>query len=236
MNLLIKNMPALIGDFLGVAPSLIQFSNYNDVFVDNADNLNGLTDLLPIKIFQNQEIHKTIFVDMDSAFKRASQYNWYMTQAFMDNLGMPVPSIPPKAKLIFDKEEVESYDYLLSPFSRCLPESDKLPVHVWQDFVNKFPAKYALLGNSKFDDPNFIQGVTPVFDLPFSKVCNLYEKCKALISVVTGTSHLAFHLGTKNILLVNQNMTWGTNPDALCIRKRILTIKAEDIIQITSSL
>lgn len=230
MNLLVKNTPSLIGDFLGVAPALIELSKNYNVFVDAKEEIDSLINLLPIKRFQNQEIHKTVTVDIDAAFKKASHRNWYMTQAFMDNLGLPVPNFPPKVVLGFDKEEVEAYDYLLSPFSRCLPESDKLPASVWQDFVNKFPAKFALLGNSKYDDTNFIKGVTPVFDLPFSKICNLYGKCKAVISVVTGTSHLAFHLGTKNILMVNQNMTWGTNPEALCIRKRISTIKAEDII------
>ncbi len=105
----------------------------------------------------------------------------------------------------------------------------------WQELVNTLPdKKFCLFGNSLYDDPSFIEGdnVTSVFDQPFEVVANIMLKSKeGLISVVTGISHLAFHLGVKNILLTNQNMTWGNNPEAVMIKENITFLTTDNLIE-----
>jgi SAM-dependent methyltransferase len=237
-NLLIPNVPSLIGDFLGITPALIEFSKNYNVFVDTKDEIDGLVELLKphgINKKTNDEVmDKVITVDLSAAFVKAHESGWYMTQALMHNVGLPVVSPPPKAKLFFlSNSGVQCYDYLISPFSRCLPTEERWSQANWQKLVNLCPNNtFGLLGNSKHDDKNFVVGknVYPVFDLPFSALCELFSKHQLLISVVTGTSHLAFHLGVKNIVLTTQNGQWGVNPDAFCIKKELRTITAEEVI------
>jgi hypothetical protein len=236
-NILIHGVCSLIGDFLGISPTLIEFSKNYNVFIDTISKIDSLVELLkPYRIerFKNDVIiHHHFHSHMDQAYLKSQHNGWYMTQAFMDDLGLPVPPLPPKANLVFPEIPVKQYDYLLSPFARSLVPEDKWQQGNWQQLIHELPnKKFALLGDSSHDDKNYVTGqnVDVVFDQPFSEVCNLFKSCTALISVVTGTSHLAFHLGVNNILLVNQNMTWGINPNAFCIKKPVTSIDVHNVV------
>jgi len=186
-----------------------------------------------LRIDRNEKI---ITLSSSEAFQIAAKKNYYMTQAFMEQAGLEVPKVPPKAILDYQRVELKDrVDYLISPFARSLPENQKWSIEKWKELCKVFPDKiFGVLGNSKYDERNIWQNeknVVPLYDYHFNTVCNYFINSKALISLVTGTSHLAFHLGVKNILLTNQNMTWGNNPDAIKITDYIPNIKVEQVIE-----
>jgi ADP-heptose:LPS heptosyltransferase len=237
--IIVDNKEGLIGDFLGTIPAMQELAKDNLVIVKIHPEARGLFSLIrDLNIedyghFIETQPNEYITLSSAEAFQIASRKGYYMSQAYMEQAGLEVPIIPPKANLSYRMEEVP-IEYIISPFARSLPEQQKWPQEKWQLLVDSLPNnKFLLIGNSKFDNKDFIKGsnVSSVFDLPFYILCNIFKKSKALISVVTGTSHLAFHLEVKNILLTNQNMTWGNNPDAIKITKYIPDITVEDIIE-----
>lgn len=234
----------LIGDFLGQIPTIQKLSEEEEVLVRIHPESKGLFSLIENDRirqgdFVGREYH--IILNSSEAFQIAAKKNYYMTQAFMEQAGLEVSEVPPKAKLNFGQLVINQKrkkkifpDYLVSPFARSLPLEQKWPKEKWQQLVDSLPNKlFGLLGNSKYDNENFITGknVKNCFDMDFSLLCHFYLRSKGLISVVTGTSHLAFHLGVKNILLTNQGMTWGNNPDAIRITDPIQNITVEQVIE-----
>lgn len=226
----INNKDGLIGDFLGSIPAMQALAKDNKLVVEihpEAEKLVPLIDNPNGIIFTTNPsggtIDKTIY--SATAFSIATSNDWYMSQAFMYQLGLPVSSVPPKATLKYDNADVPIFDYIISPFARSLPDRQKLPKKVWQELIDSMPNHtFCVLGTTKHDDLWFLQGpnIKPWYDFPFDIVCNLLTKAReGLISVVTGTSHLAFHLGVKNWILNNQDFKWGTNPDGINIRNDI---------------
>jgi hypothetical protein len=235
MNILIKNCPSLIGDFLGIAPALQKLAKNNNVYVDTSYEIDSLLELVSSRhnIFKQKNIvyDKKIDINITEPFTMAHHSNLYMTQAFCRYLGVEYSGIP-KADLDYSSGGFQYEDfYVISPFARSLPPDQKLSMNVWQEVINHSGKHFIVLGNSKHD-MNTLNRTLTLFDKPFDHVCQVLRNCKGLISLVTGTSHLAFHLGVKNILLTNQGTTgWGVNPDAVKITKHIPTITAEDIIK-----
>ncbi len=205
---------------------------------------------------------KVIEVDISRAFEVADRLDLYMSQAFWiqllghieANLGDTdekiIAAIYPKANLGKDiqggplfrrrlPQELKNsigHDYIISPFARSLPPEQKWSQENWQKLVETFPEKsFAVFGNSLYDPHDYIKApnVIDKYDKPFKEVCTELALSKeGIISVVTGTSHLAFHLGVKNILLNNQNFEWGTNPDAICIRTPIPTLIVDEVVEV----
>lgn len=234
----ITNKDGLIGDFLGSVPAMQALAKDHKLVVEihpEAEKLVSLIDNPNEIIFtvnpSGGQIDKIIH--SATAFSIATSNDWYMSQAFMYQLGLPVPSVPPKAKLVYDDVSVPIFDYIISPFARSLPDRQKLSREVWLELIDSMPDKtFCILGTTKHDDLWFLQrpNTEPWYDFPFSTVCNLLTKAKeGLISVVTGTSHLAFHLGVKNWILNNQDFKWGTNPDGINIRNDIPSLFSETL-------
>jgi ADP-heptose:LPS heptosyltransferase len=241
MKILVKGIPTSLGDFLGILPAIVELTKENDVYIIPTKNLEDLAKLLPdIKIVaEHISVDKIIHVDLLAAFHKAHENNWYMTQAFFHMFGFPVPDLPPKANLLFTKTKTICYDYLLSPFGKATTSEEKWQKKKWQDLVNFMDdKKFALIGNSATDDMTFIMGnnIDVIFDLPFHGLCNLFANCGALLSINTGTSHLAFHLNIKNFMLNNQRDRWGTNPNAICIRENIPDLSAKRVVEILNEL
>lgn len=238
--ILINNLEGLIGDFLGTIPAMQKLSEKNKVVVKFNPEIEGLLDLIQSKNLKKltaisiDNIDKQITFSSSEAFGIATSNNWYMTQAFMKQAGLDIPKIAPKAKLIYNHSTIPiaPIDYLISPFARSLPLDQKWQREKWQDLVKSMPdKKFGVLGNYKYDDPMYVNGrnVRIFYSLSFDVLCRLFKNSGCLISVVTGTSHLAFHLGVKNILLNNQDFAWGTNPEAICIRDYIPDITVEQV-------
>jgi hypothetical protein len=242
--ILIDNKNALIGDFLGSIPAMQEWSKIDIVLVKihpEAKHLFNLINnprIITIDDFENIEDEHILSLDCSEAFGIAARKNYYMTQAFMEQALLKVPTVPPKAILNYeDSNEPKGYydiDYLISPFARSLPEDQKWPIDKWLELVRSLPDNiFGVLGNSKYDERNIWKNeknVVPLYDFDFKTLCRIYRDSECLISVVTGTSHLAFHLSVKNILLTNQNMTWGNNPDAIKITDYIPNITVEQVI------
>jgi hypothetical protein len=168
-------------------------------------------------------------LNSSDAFRRAAKYNLYMSKAFLEISGL----IPedyghiefPKANLIYPDpiDGHPGYDFIISPFARSLPLEQKWSEEKWKQLIDLMPNfSFLILGNSTHDKM-FIEGndrVTYMFDQPLPIVARMmkYHCRHGLISLVTGTSHLAFHLGVTNYILNNQSMAWGTNPDGTNIR------------------
>ena len=242
--ILIDNKEGLIGDFLGTIPAMQKLAEKQEIIVDIRDEIDGLFKLVKdpnIKDYGSFYFQKKpefdITFDSSKAFEISGKYNCYMTQAFYVQAGLEFPTKPPKAKLSFEGNintlPIGPVDYLISPFARSLPESQKWPRENWQELVKKLPTKkFGILGNYKYDNPMYINGpnVEKFYSLQFDTLCRLFKNSNALISVVTGTSHLAFHLDVKNILLTSQTMMWGNNPDAIQIKKPLDQITVEEVI------
>lgn len=242
--ILIDNKEGLVGDFLGTIPAMQKLSEDDTVIVKVNQEVEGLFELIKNKDLVNfkelsydysDQFHKEITLSSSGAFTLASQNNWYMTQAFIKQAELEVPEVPPKARLRYESVlALHPIDYLISPFARSLPLDQKWQRENWQALVNKFPDKtFGVLGNYKYDDPMYVNGknVHLFYSLSFDVLCKLFKSATALISVVTGTSHLAFHLGVKNILLTNQGMTWGNNPDAIKLTEYIPNITVQQVIE-----
>lgn len=251
--ILIDNKEGLIGDFLGTIPAMQKLTEQDQVLVKLHPEAKGLFRLIEnwnlidydkIDFLIDPEFEKQIILSSSEAFQIAVKKNYYMTQAFMEQAGLEVLEVPSKAKLNYINAAplgTQSVcDYLISPFARSLPSEQKWSNEKWSELVRSMPHKiFGLLGNSKYDDRLFLhdhENVIPLFDLNFDTLCGVFKNSECLISVVTGTSHLAFHLGVKNILLTNQLMTWGNNPDAILIADPIRNITVKQVIEKIESL
>lgn len=238
----VESKDGLIGDFLGQVPTLQALAKQDRLVVQihpEARKLLPIIDNTDGIIFSDVaagQISHTLH--SATAFSIATAKNLYMSQAFFEQAGLPIPEVAPKAKLK-PVPAARRWDYAISPFARSLPKRQLLEADIWQQLVDQMPdKKFALLGTMKHDDWKFIQGpnVEPIFDFPFTDVCaTLKGLTHGLISVVTGTSHLAFHLGVKNWILNNQDFAWGTNPDGHSLRHYIPALFVENIIEFLES-
>lgn len=229
----------LIGDFLGFIPVITELAKQDELHLSIHPESASLFSLIPKKlnISQQQPVHynKILKLDAYEACGISRIHNYYMSQAHFAYLGMPVPKIPPKAELEFATLNVASFDYILAPFSRSLPNEQQWPKEQWQKLVDQMPqCSFCIIGHER-DDQHLISGnnVTALYNKPIVEVINVLKKAKrGLISVVSGPSHMAFHLSVKNYLLTNQQMTWGNNPDAIQIRDYLPALTAERLTTI----
>lgn len=240
--ILIDNQEGLIGDFLGTVPAMQELSKKGTLLIKTRSEISGLFKIAMYgydykdygSFYFSQERKPDIILSSPKSFEISCNHNCYMSQAFMIQAGFEMPKEAPKAHLTFIGTKLETvFDYCISPFARSLPEEQKWPVEKWKELVESRPdLKFALFGNSKYDNKEYLvaDNVTPIFDKPFNEVCNILVHSRGLISVVTGTSHLAFHLGKKNVLLTSQTMSWGNNPDAIQIKKPIEQITVQEVL------
>lgn len=265
MATLIKNNEGLVGDFLGTIPVMQEIALRHDgadvIIHPEAEGLfnlisedyklnrvldTGVTNMSANKI--SYENHYKI--DSSIAFGIGCQAGLYMSQAHFKYFGFDIPKKAPKADLKYIHNSYVSNhvcDFLVSPFARSLPEDQKWSKENWIDLFRLFPTKkFGILGNSKYDDPDYFidtrgavypegsyskpDNIVNIYNAPFDTLCGIFKSVDALISVVTGTSHLAFHLGVKNILLSSQQMSWGNNPDAIRINKNVQDITVKEIV------
>lgn len=254
-NILITGINGLIGDCLGQFPCIQELAKYNKVYIDYPKEVQSLVDLIPKKynIGSLEDYNKDCFkasiwadpystkvynLDIHKAFSGAQISGQYMSQVYYPQLGLETPETPSKADLEWKEEFVPYYDYLISPFARSLPNEQKWQQCNWQNLVDRMSNKrFALLGNSKYDNKDYIKGnnVFVEFDKPFSYICNLLKSHKSrnvtLISLVSGLSHLCFHINASNILLTNQGISgWGINPNAYKITHYIPDLHPIDVI------
>jgi hypothetical protein len=235
MNIYVKSVPTLIGDFLGCLPALQHLSKDNNVYIEHKQECEKLYELIPPEYsifpieFKNNPIN--YIIDISKAFDNAHKNNWYMSQAFFNELNLPVPVIAPKANIEYNYIKHNDL-YFISPFARSLPPNQKWSKENWLTFIDMHPEKeFFILGNTKYDPLKFItaKNVHDYYDHSLKNVASMMKSSNGLISVITGTSHLAFHLGVKNIVLNNQNMSWGRNPDGIHIETSIQNLKPAEL-------
>jgi hypothetical protein len=235
----VLNPEGLIGDFLGTIPVMQKFKKDNPdcyfVFHDEIRDLAKLTKLNFLVQSEYEALENDIASEykfnISRAFELSCRQNLHMIQANYPELCYDVPADIPKPKLYIKPEPVEYVDFLISPFSRSLPEEQKWQKEKWQQLVVAFKKyKFGLLGSFR-DDPEFIKAdnCINIFDKSFNYVSNTMMKARyGLISVVTGTSHLAYALSVKNFLFINQG-AWGKNPEALYITDPINSITVDQV-------
>lgn len=237
---LLKYADGLIGDFLGVIPVMIELSRQDELHVSIHTEAKHLFELLPKKYgikLQEKETdlyNRVLELDTSRAFTLSHERNYYMSQSYFACLNLNVPAEPPKAELEFEQAAMPYFDYIIAPFSRSLPPQQRWPQEQWQRLTDLMPEHLFCIIGHHSDPKDFITGnnVTAIYGRSIPEVISLFKNVKrGLISVVSGPSHLAFHLNTRNYLLTNQNMTWGNNPDALAIRDYIPDLKAEQLIE-----
>lgn len=235
--MIIENDIALIGDFVGSIPVMMELSKNEQLNVIASANNQYLFDLISkdynIVRVDKPDFHITKYrFDLEGAFRLASNPDrYYMSQAHFPFFDLPIPNAAPKAALNLEPLEHEPYDIILAPFSRSLPEDQKWQNQKWIEIVKSFPnLRFALMGTSKHDKP-FINenNCDIVFDLPLPKVAYVISKTRLLLSVVTGLSHISFAVDTLNLILELQGR-WGVHPNAIRIHKNVETITTNEVI------
>ena len=229
----INMLDGLIGDFLGSVPAVQRFASRTDVCCTHHPEVRHLFEMTGLKEYKDSyHISKEISIGCTYAWNIAIPKGLHMTQAYFPLVGLDIPDEPVKAEINVPKNVVRAYDYIIAPFSRSLPEGQKVIVEEWQRLVDMLPDKKFCIIGSDSDPEWFVTGrnVTACYGQPLSFVLNLIQHARdGLISVVSGPSHMAFHLGVKNYLITNQVMAWGNNPDAKKIIHYIPDIRAEQI-------
>lgn len=228
--MIVKNSINLIGDALGTFPVLQQMAKDNksfSVIVD--DEIKWLYELVPdIKLCKCHSFDKEL--NLSGAFTMSHQHGIYMTQAHYPFMGYPIPEEPVKANLTVKNIDVAIYDYIIAPFGRSAPIEQKWQLYKWKQLIEMMPEyKFCIIGNRKYDNWIF-DNCDVKYDLSAQELCNILLKSKyGCISIVTGISHLCYHLGVKNYLLANQSMTWGLNPDSIIIDDNIPNLEPQKI-------
>jgi ADP-heptose:LPS heptosyltransferase len=228
-NLVVLNQIGLLGDAMGTIPLIIDWAKTYQIYLlastdPSAEQIYnmipkkyGIKSIWDIPSNGHYEIRK---FDLDRAFALShGEHELHMTQAHYAVFGLPIPPAPIKPELEFDNKDVPIYDYIICPFSRCLPDAQKWQREKWNELISHMPDRqFAIFGNEKYDDPSFINptdNATYVFSKPLDEVMNLIKKVRyGLISGSTGPSHFAHALGTRNFLFINQG-AFAKNPDAI---------------------
>lgn len=239
----LKNNIGLIGDFLGTVPVMQAIARTTRLEVVGLhDEIMQLWHMIDKRDLDMTWLVGTPQVpdaelDLEKAFAIGDKKGLHMTQAHFAVLGMEVPDKP--IRPILDKPTSYSpypaVDYIISPFSRCLPDNQRWPKERWQELVDEmYDSEFMIVGSAK-DDTSYLKGlnVTYTYGAAFRHLSSMMKSTKkGLISVVTGTSHLAYAIGVKNYLFCNQG-AWGKNPEAevLSEGKPILDITVKDVIK-----
>lgn len=239
---LINNI-GLIGDFLGTIPVMIHLARENPEGLQVANvhpEIKELFTMIPKEYKITEALSKEgadAELNLLEAFRISSIKDLHMTQAHFATLGLPVPDKPIRPELEFDYDPEKrtglSGDFMIAPFSRSLPDDQKWPSHYWQEVIDKMHDKsFAILGNTKHDDFNFISGnnVIKNFGYSFNFVSRIIKKSGKLISLVNGMSHLSYALGVETYLISGQTGKWGLNPEALFIP--ITKLEPDQLIEI----
>jgi hypothetical protein len=235
----IENPVTPIGDALGTVPAMLAVAKNCQ---ENGEHLrvrwtpNPLAywayNLMPKKydvewILSDDALENpTHQINLTTTAHYSSQHGLYMTQGFFKDVGLPIPSTPPRAELEVDESTKVGIlgDVGLSPFSRCLPTHEKWPQQQWQRLVDAFPdVRFLLYGDERYDDPRYVTGpnVIPFFGYTVQQlVISIRDLPKCVISVSTGTSHIAHAVQQKNILLISQG-PFAKNPDAIKIERHV---------------
>ena len=211
--------------------------------IDNSPKNNPnhfIVDIDEAKDIYIRAVDPTV-INIEEAFRFSLENNLYMADAHLVMNGYDIKHFTHdqrKAQLNFSPK-MKYYNFLIAPFARSLPQDQKWQIEKWNELVRRFPdLTFGVLGNTKHDDPNAIQGdnVTPLFDNSLIDVAGYMKASKyGLLSVVTGLSHMAYHLSVPNYLLFNQDFAWGRNPDATVLHKKVDEITVDEFVNLIKS-
>jgi len=247
--MIITDLPGLLGDAIGVIPAVIELSKKEKVYIPLNPKwathcAKQIYDMIPSKynvIFIDDECDvedKILHFDLSKSFGFCINNNLHMIQGAFHILGLPVPKDIPKPEIEFVfKEDVLVYDYVLAPFSRSLPPEQKWQQDNWNKLVDRmFDKTFVVFGDDRYDKRDFVfekPNVTHMYSHPLNEAISVMRKSRhGVLSVVTGISHFAYPLGIKNFLFNNQNMKWGTNPEAIILGKNIHNYTPEEVEKI----
>lgn len=231
--MIVKNPIGLIGDVLGTFPILQELNRRHENFsVVVDDEIKWVYDLVPeIHLCDCKQAEKEL--NLSQAFHISQFHGCYMTAAHYPILGMPMPAEPSRAELTVKEVDVPIYDFVFAPFGRSAPSNQKWSMDQWYELSKLLEGhKIAIVGSSKHDQYEMFYGdFTHEYDCDAHRLANILLKAKhGCISIVTGISHLCYHLGVKNYLLTNQGDSgWGINPDSVKITNLIPTLTAREV-------
>jgi ADP-heptose:LPS heptosyltransferase len=163
------------------------------------------------------------------AYQTGLRTKLHMVQCYFHDFGWPVPAMP--IALPFKMEPCGlPPGIVLSPFSGSdLGTNTKLwPHDRWVQVIQTLRrlglAEHVyLLGTHKADstEPYAVAGIEPVFDRPLTQVLDLMRQAPLVLTIDTGTGHLA-HLGSiKHHVMIYadcQPPIWAEAPRATIVR------------------
>jgi hypothetical protein len=127
--------------------------------------------------------------------------------------GLTIPRMPLSIPLKFQQCNLEP-GIVISPFSRSDHQGNKFwDLKNWLELINHFPDPVYVVGSSQYNNDKLKYGedswdwitatkIRPVINKPMSYISSLLKSCKMLVSIDTGTSHLAHMLGMSNHALL----------------------------------
>jgi hypothetical protein len=254
----VRNDIGLVGDFLGTVPAMNDLAAKNGGLVVVGLNKTIGSLFACIARSENTEGAARIFLpteeaaltdegfegvttgapfDLSTAFTIAGERDLHMTQAHYAVLGLDVPPEPIRPQLV-SAPPVRLADFMLAPFSRSLPESQRWPRERWQAVVDGMPrVSFNVLG-SLTDPPDYLTGpnVRPLYGQGWPVVMSAMLGARATVSLVSGPAHLAYAIGARCVQLTNQDGAWGNNPEALALHDPIPDLQPEAVIAAMESI
>ena len=163
----------------------------------------------------------------------------HMIRAWISVFGLKQPEQFPIPILNYEKQNVPTFDVVLSPFSHS-EGGKKWDYEQWNRVVEYLESKniaYTILSNDQYynNDITPFLGKNHTRNQSLDVVLSIIEKAKLVISIDNGISHLTHFLGTPHILLYPSDLFskfWSMNFRENCtsLEGPVKDIKLEDVI------
>jgi hypothetical protein len=242
----------MIGDSLSACPMLFEQSKIEPITIGPNFNQWVFSGLDFPVVFDNNLNQQDCVYKLDASlamnFSACQGWQWHMAQSYFAMNGLKPIQLPCSFPIKFEMCNLTP-GIVIAPYSGSDFQGNKFwPLDNWKELVQNFDEPVYLLGSNqnypnaatnggKSDTLNWIEGtnITPVFDKPMAYVADLLIKCKMLVSIDTGISHLAHMLGIKHHALLYPgclDIRWVNNPHARHVQGWPSTISPNEMLQL----
>jgi ADP-heptose:LPS heptosyltransferase len=248
--MIIININGLLGDALSTLPAIWAAAEKNEhVYLasqnfevscllppsDKITHIKNLNEIFGINNLTNERIY---ILDASRNFNHHCGAGIHMSQGHFKFLDLPLPTEVPTVKLHIEPKEVESFDFIISMYSRSDDHNNKLwPLDRWAEIIDWLVSQgysVATIGSGSHEEEILPNSPHHIHGRGLNEVANyLLTVKKALLSPDNGLSHFARILGVRHLLLYPTCLpsTWVSNPNenALMYRKAPLEITVEEV-------
>jgi ADP-heptose:LPS heptosyltransferase len=214
----VHTLETLLGDSIAQVPFLREISKADTVRLTGRFH-RGIPPLMEgMQVVFDPEGSKdgaAITLNVQDALRVCHQTKLHMAQCYFKIHNMPVPEMPFDLALKTEPCDLPP-GILVSPFSVSGNPSNKIwPHERWVQVVQEIQRlglgdrAYVLGAGSDLPAAYVGAGIEPVFDRPLTQVLDLMRKSPLLLTIDTGTGHLAHLGGVRRHVMVYPNCLPG---------------------------